>query len=256
RKHIPDHAAARFAPLLGYVGLILYLALAYWDGSAQTLPKEIDPNNSHCSVMQGTPDNQTIACQVWDRSPERFAAPLQIEIYRQGRKMATIEAGEPILEWHFWKDGKQLAIHFGRQDGSGGYALYDTVTAIQVGEAPASLAPNRLPQWAKSQAQISDESVRESAELTQQRNTWMAKVMRQLNSIHPGMTRKELAAILTTEGGLSTRFQRTYVSRECPYIKLDLHFKAGDGDTATSTEEPEDIVESVSGPYLGWSIMD
>jgi hypothetical protein len=104
--------------------------------------------------------------------------------------------------------------------------------------------------------QVEDESVPESVELKQQRTAWIAKVLRQLGTIHPGMTRKDLSSVLKTEGGMSTRFQRTYVSRECPYIKMTLRFKAAEGDTDAINEKPEDIVISVSGPYLGWSILD
>jgi hypothetical protein len=256
RRHIPEHAAIRLARPVGYIGVILYLAMACSDGIAQTLPKQIDPQNSHCSVMQGTPDNQTFACQVWDKNPERFSSPLQLEIYHPGEKALTIEPGKPILEWHFWNGGKQLAIHSGVPGGSGSYELYDTTTAIQVDQIHGSLTPDRLPQWAKSRSQIDDESVPESAALTQRRNLWIAMVLRQLSTIHPGMTRKDLTSILTTEGGISTRFQRTYVSRECPYIKLNVRFKADKGDRDAIHEEPEDIIESVSGPYLGWGIAD
>jgi hypothetical protein len=251
-----EHRAARTSCLFFSIGAVLHLAFWYSDGVAQTLPQEIDPSNAHCSVMQGTPDNQAFACQVWDKNPERFSAPLQLEVYRQGEKVLTIEPGRPILEWHFWNDGKQLAVRSGIQGGSDSYFLCDTATAIQVDQAPGSLTPSRLPQWAKSRSQIDDESVPESATLTQQRNLWMAKVLRQLNTIHPGMTRKALSSILTTEGGISTRFQRTYVSRVCPYIKVSIRFKAADGNTDAPDEEPGDIIESVSGPYLGWGVHD
>jgi hypothetical protein len=55
-------------------------------------------NDGHCSEVRGTPDNRTFACQVWDRRPERFSEPLQIQVYRKGGRVQTIEPGKPIRE--------------------------------------------------------------------------------------------------------------------------------------------------------------
>ena len=85
---------------------------------------------------------------------------------------------------------------------------------------------------------------------------WIAKVMRQIGSIQPGMRRKDLAKIFTTQGGLSSPQQRTYVHVECPYIKVDVRFKATDGKADTPEEDPEDIIESISRPYLQWGVFD
>jgi hypothetical protein len=40
------------------------------------------------------------------------------------------------------------------------------------------------------------------------------------------VTRKDLLVVFTTEGGLSTGLRRTYVSRDCPYFKVDVEFEA------------------------------
>ena len=40
-----------------------------------------------------------------------------------------------------------------------------------------------------------------------------------------GMTRADLLKVFTTEGGLSTGLNRTYVYRECQYIKVDVDFE-------------------------------
>lgn len=113
-----------------------------------------------------------------------------------------------------------------------------------------------LPQWAKSQSQIQDEAVPMSAALTQDRTYWIAKVLRQIEKIEPGMRRKDLGGILTTEGGLSNRFQRTYVHVDCPYIKVNVRFKAASDDANALKEDPDDTIESVSQPFLQWSTMD
>jgi hypothetical protein len=113
-----------------------------------------------------------------------------------------------------------------------------------------------LPQWAKGQAQIQDESVPISEALSQERTKWIAKVLRQIGKIKPGMRRKDLLGIFTTEGGLSNRFQKTYVHVECPYIKVNVRFKVVSNERSVLTEDPNDIIDSISQPYLAWSVMD
>jgi hypothetical protein len=108
----------------------------------------------------------------------------------------------------------------------------------------------------QGQAEIQDESVPMSAALTQERTKWIAKVMRQIGKIKPGMRRRDLLRVFTTEGGPSNRFQRTYVHVECPYIKVNVRFKATSSERSVFTEDPNDLIESISQPYLAWSAMD
>lgn len=237
------------------LALIVVSISASMFGTAQT-PAWFAAGNHHCSVAQGTPDNRTFACQVWNGDPQLFRTPLQLEIYRGKEKVFTIDTGEPILEWHFWNDGSQLSVHYRAQNSQRVYVLYDTATSSEVDAAGEPDRPIQLPQWAKTRTQIEDEAVPESAAMKAQRTAWIAKLMRQLQAIHPGMKREDLDTLFTTEGGKSTRFERTYVSRECPYIKVNVRFKHMKGETDAVTEKPDDAVESVSPPYLGWSIMD
>ena len=76
-------------------------------------------------------------------------------------------------------------------------------------------------------------------------------VLREMSMIKVGMTRRELSTVFTTEGGLSTASQRTYVYRQCPYIKVDVEF-----EPLGSREADEDVVARISRPYLAWSVMD
>jgi len=76
------------------------------------------------------------------------------------------------------------------------------------------------------------------------------------------MTRETLLTVFTTEGGLSTRLQRTFVSRDCPYFKVDVEFQAvgrptreGNGGV-TSVENGQDIIVKISQPFLQFSIAD
>jgi hypothetical protein len=206
---MPASSTIRFLFLTPLRGATLFMALVCSLGVAQTsiLP---GVKEGHCSEIRGNADNTALACVVWDRRPENFSQPRQIQIYRKGEQPQTIEVGEPIQEWHFWKNGKQLAIHSGAQGHSGNFTLYDTTSGKQVERVSGISEPSGLPQWAKSQSQLRDESAPEGPTYRQERTDWIAKVLDRLNSIHPGMTGKDLDAFLTTEGGLSTPIQRTY----------------------------------------------
>jgi hypothetical protein len=83
-----------------------------------------------------------------------------------------------------------------------------------------------------------------------------------METIKPGMTRGDILAVFTTGGGLSTGLRRTFVSRDCPYFKVDVEFKAvGRADCdkqgrVTLDEDSRDIIVKISRPYLQFSIMD
>lgn len=92
--------------------------------------------------------------------------------------------------------------------------------------------------------------------------TWVADALKRMQTIKPGMTREALLTVFGTEGGLSTPLQRTFVSRDCQYFKVDVEFKAvdrpeRDGDGRLSLVEGiHDRIVKISRPYLQFSIMD
>ncbi len=85
---------------------------------------------------------------------------------------------------------------------------------------------------------------------------WIAASLKTMQTIKPGMTRWELLKVFTMEGGLSNRLHRTYVLRECPYIKVDVDFKAVGREGDLLWESPDDSIAAISRPYLEWSVMD
>ena len=210
----------------------------------------------HCSEIGGNANNSTVVCLVWDRRPENFSEPRQLQIYRKGEKPQTIESGEIIREWHYWNNSQQLAVHFGGMGASGNFVLYDLASGKEAEHFSGAPDPSDLPQWAKSQSQVQDESVPEGPEYIQQRTAWIAKVLRRLDSVRPGMIRRDLDRTLTPDGGMSTRLQKTYLFVGCPYIKVDVRFRAAAGMTDSFGESPEDLIESVSKPYLEVSHAD
>jgi hypothetical protein len=82
----------------------------------------------------------------------------------------------------------------------------------------------------------------------------IANVLKEAQTVKPGMTRAELSKVFSTEGGLSTVTHRTYVYRDCPYIKVDVDFTPS--APKQDAEKPTDVVTKVSKPYLGWGAGD
>ena len=61
---------------------------------------------------------------------------------------------------------------------------------------------------------------------SEKRDDWVRDTLMKMESIRLGMTREELMKVFRTEGGFSTGLRRTFVSRECPYFKVDVQFRA------------------------------
>ena len=85
---------------------------------------------------------------------------------------------------------------------------------------------------------------------------WLARSLREMETIKPGMDREDLLKVFQVEGGLSTRTQQKFAYRECPYIKVDVTFEAVGKPEDKLTESPNDKIAKVSRPFLEWSILD
>ncbi len=83
----------------------------------------------------------------------------------------------------------------------------------------------------------------------------IAKVIEIVNSLHPGMTRTDVLKDFRTEGGLSARQWNHYVSKKCPFIKIDVTFAVTTQENQLD-EAATDKVATVSKPYLQFSIYD
>jgi hypothetical protein len=97
---------------------------------------------------------------------------------------------------------------------------------------------------------------------SQDHQAWIVHTLEKMETIKPGMTREELLKVFATEGGLSTELNRTFISRDCPYFKVDVEFEAvgrpnRDKDRrVTLVEDSRDIIVKVSRPYLQFGIAD
>lgn len=83
----------------------------------------------------------------------------------------------------------------------------------------------------------------------------LTAILKEAQSIKPGMTRGQLLLNFTTEGGISQREKRRYVSTKCALVKIEVEFKPV-GAPSKNGEEPADVIVKVSPPFLEWSIMD
>lgn len=77
--------------------------------------------------------------------------------------------------------------------------------------------------------------------------------MRSIATLKPGMTRRDLLRVFTTEGGIFPRKKQRYVYRHCPYIKVEVDFSPLD---AAEGPNPDDQIVTITQPFLEYSIMD
>jgi hypothetical protein len=85
---------------------------------------------------------------------------------------------------------------------------------------------------------------------------WIAKSLKEIESVKPGMTRLDLLRVFKEEGGISTRTSRRYIYRDCPYIKVDVQFEPVGEPENKLNQSPRDKIIKISKPFLEWSIMD
>jgi hypothetical protein len=97
---------------------------------------------------------------------------------------------------------------------------------------------------------------------SQEQREWVGQTLQRMQTIKPGMSRKDLLEVFTTEGGLSTGLKRTFVSQDCPYFKVDVEFEAvgrpsrDEEGRVTLVEDDRDVIVQISRPYVQLSIMD
>ena len=91
---------------------------------------------------------------------------------------------------------------------------------------------------------------------TELHRQWIVKVLQQCVTIRVGMTRQDLLKVFTTEGGISTRSQRTFVHKDCANIKVDVQFKPVGQEDQKLKELPEDQITAISRPYLQFAVSD
>ena len=83
-----------------------------------------------------------------------------------------------------------------------------------------------------------------------------------MRTIKVGMTRIQLMKIFTTQGGVYSAKERQFVSRDCAYFKVNVKFRRAvesqvyEGESAWLNELDDDVITSISEPFLGYMIFD
>jgi hypothetical protein len=96
---------------------------------------------------------------------------------------------------------------------------------------------------------------------------WVSDVLKRMKTIKPGMTRKALLDVFYLDGGLhplpklGTRIQTgRFVSRDCSYFKVDVELQIAPPEYSEGRlkfqEDPQDIILTISKPYLEHPIWD
>jgi len=216
----------------------------------------------HCIEVVTASDGETVGCLVSRGFASLgFVPQLQIEVYWTGGHKRVLTPGGPIRDWRFWKEGTQVAVSFEPQPEQVIYALFNAQTGELIERMPEPKDRSMLPQWAKCQAQVEDESMStnsldEDRKLEEERGKWLAKVMGQIAAIKPGKHRADLAELFRGDGGITVGRERRFVFKECPLIKIDVRFKPSGEGQQWLQEDPDDVIESVSKPYLEYPFAD
>ena len=94
---------------------------------------------------------------------------------------------------------------------------------------------------------------------------WLAEALKDIRTVKPGMTRRDLLERFEQAGGLHSRTLRSYSYKRCPYIKVSVTFavvaeeKAGGNEAGGAEAGPAkgddvegslDEIVKVSPPYL------
>ena len=93
---------------------------------------------------------------------------------------------------------------------------------------------------------------------------WVAECLERMKSIQVGMARDQLMNVFTTQGGVYSARERQFVSRDCPYFKVNVKFDrspAGEAmlredESKWLVERDDDVITSITGPFLGYEIFD
>jgi hypothetical protein len=90
----------------------------------------------------------------------------------------------------------------------------------------------------------------------QNHEAWLKQVSEKMEAIKPGMTRWDLLKFLRAEGTPRPRFltmggppqvlRESFVSQDCPYLKIDVEFESG----WLGRVPHQDVIVKVSKPYL------
>ena len=86
---------------------------------------------------------------------------------------------------------------------------------------------------------------------------WVGNALKEIQTVKVGMTRRDLLKLFEAEGGLGgSGGSRTYLYRDCVYIKVDVEFQPTQETGGKVREFPDDKIIEISRPYLGNPTID
>jgi hypothetical protein len=93
----------------------------------------------------------------------------------------------------------------------------------------------------------------------QNHETWLKQVAEKMETIKPGMTRWDVLKVLRMEGAVRRTWtmagdpqvlRESFVSQDCPYLKIDVEFQP------TFGVPNRDVILKVSKPYMQFSVAN
>lgn len=75
---------------------------------------------------------------------------------------------------------------------------------------------------------------------------WVLATAKEMKTITVGMTRADLLKVFTPQGGFHAGNNGTFLSRACPYFKVDVEFSGA----STQGERNADVIAKISKPYV------
>jgi hypothetical protein len=104
--------------------------------------------------------------------------------------------------------------------------------------------------------QVNHTNKKEDTDSKKDLSVTIAKIIFEIESIKPGMTRADLLKIFTEDGGFCAPNCRKYVYRGCPYIKVTVEFKTVENAGNKILGNSGDIITKISQPFLEFPILD
>ncbi|HEX3822288.1 MAG TPA: hypothetical protein VHW45_18300 [Candidatus Sulfotelmatobacter sp.] len=89
--------------------------------------------------------------------------------------------------------------------------------------------------------------------IDEEHSHWLEQVMPSISTVGPGMTRRQILRVLTSEGGLYSRREGRYVYKHCPLIKVIVKFQPIDDRMDFSRD---DKIVAIPKPFLEFRISD
>ena len=87
------------------------------------------------------------------------------------------------------------------------------------------------------------------------RNEWISRALREMETIQPGMKRQDVDRVFVDSGAASPPAEGHYNYKDCPYFRVDIDFTVANGADGKPVADPGDAIAKVSRPHLEWPVI-